>query len=461
MFFRLFSLKNGAYKSLRVKRWLCNAAETVKKPVSFAARYPFTFGVAITMLKTQAADILTQIQFERRETIDYNRLRVFTIFGFFYLGGCQYFLYNKLMPWCFPRAVAFTRMSMNEKLTDVRGMMQVIGQVFLDLGVHIPFVYMPAYYTLKEAILSHDDGPILDKIKAGLTKYRKNLSEDWAAALKIWIPADLINFGLMPMHMRLPFMAFVSFGWTCLLSFMRGAGDKLPAAKKVASELPKADKILEKIRALHDTYSENGNLREEGFTKALAHLGITDEQAILSLFHAMDVGGEGYITFPELSSALLLLAPDVHGDDQMKFIYSAFDLNNNGEIEMSELTTMLTSILISKETLLVTYPEEDGLDAMSAMTLKMKSALTEEGIRAKRDKRLQEYKAKSFEHAECKTLNDCIRVDARRLAEKIFLQADMDQDSRISFNEFKDWYEKRGEEAIGVRNLFGIFAPKK
>lgn len=42
------------------------------------------------------------------------------------------------------------------------------------------------------------------------------------ALWKVWVPATIINFSFMPMHMRIPFTAGVSLIWTCILSAMRG-----------------------------------------------------------------------------------------------------------------------------------------------------------------------------------------------------------------------------------------------
>ena len=39
---------------------------------------------------------------------------------------------------------------------------------------------------------------------------------------KLWVPMQAINFSVVPVHMRVPFAAGVSFVWSCILSALRG-----------------------------------------------------------------------------------------------------------------------------------------------------------------------------------------------------------------------------------------------
>ena len=41
----------------------------------------------------------------------------------------------------------------------------------------------------------------------------------------IWLPGQLINFSVVPRHLRVPFVALVSFGWTTVLSVMQAKFD--------------------------------------------------------------------------------------------------------------------------------------------------------------------------------------------------------------------------------------------
>jgi predicted amino acid-binding ACT domain protein len=79
-------------------------------------------------------------------------------------------------------------------------------------------LYFPVFYCTKELVTSNG----APDFKACLTNYWKNLNEDMVALWKIWVPATIVNFSFMPMHLRIPFTAGVSLVWTCILSAMRG-----------------------------------------------------------------------------------------------------------------------------------------------------------------------------------------------------------------------------------------------
>ena len=81
------------------RRHLCSAAEApaAKAPSGFTqwcAANPIKFGVGVATVKTAAADLLTQKAIEGKawDSIDWRRNGLFTVFGFAYLGGFQYWL---------------------------------------------------------------------------------------------------------------------------------------------------------------------------------------------------------------------------------------------------------------------------------------------------------------------------------------------------------------------------------
>ena len=48
------------------------------------------------------------------------------------------------------------------------------------------------------------------------------MREDCIVCWTTWIPAFLVNFSVMPMWGRVPFVAAVSFAFTTYFSFLRG-----------------------------------------------------------------------------------------------------------------------------------------------------------------------------------------------------------------------------------------------
>ena len=59
---------------------------------TFARANPMAFGVGFSCAKTSVSDLVVQVFVERRENIDWKRNASFTVFGFAYLGGFQYWL---------------------------------------------------------------------------------------------------------------------------------------------------------------------------------------------------------------------------------------------------------------------------------------------------------------------------------------------------------------------------------
>lgn len=90
-------------------------------------------------------------------------------------------------------------------------------------------------------------------LSSAVEKYKSEIWESVQALWKVWVPAQMINFAFVPRHLRIPYVAAVSFGWTVILSVMQGKFDAragaavaaphgLPSASvlRTASSLPSA-----------------------------------------------------------------------------------------------------------------------------------------------------------------------------------------------------------------------------
>lgn len=99
-------------------------------------------------------------------------------------------------------------------------------KVFLDQAIHHPLLYFPFFYGLKAFV----EGKPLASAAA---KYKAEAWESCTALWKVWVPAQLVNFAFVPRHLRIPYVAAVSFGWTVILSTMQGQFD---ARDKAAAE---------------------------------------------------------------------------------------------------------------------------------------------------------------------------------------------------------------------------------
>ena len=188
--------------------------------IALARSRPFAFGMGYSLLKTAGCDLMVQKVVEKRESIDWKRNAAFASFGLFYLGGVQYFLYVPVFSRIFPTAGSFATKSIAEKLKDPVGIRNVFLQVFLDQMVHHPIMYFPVFYMIKDFVTSDKPDPV-----RAVGEYRTNMSEDLIALWKVWIPSTFLNFSLMPMWGRIPWVASTSLIWTCILSAMRGGSD--------------------------------------------------------------------------------------------------------------------------------------------------------------------------------------------------------------------------------------------
>lgn len=193
--------------------------------MSFPKEHPFAFQLIIATMKTSAADIVCQTVAERKSfsEIDWKRNGIFVVFGFAYLGGFQYWLMvNKYRQW-FPTMDSFAKLTLAQKIKDKAGLLDAAKMVLFDVVVHLPMIYFPTYYTIKEFVGGHSYNPV-DWVTDGCTKYKNNMKEDLTAMIQLWGPSDCIQFAL-PMHIRMPFRHLVSFFWTAYVSFTRGSID--------------------------------------------------------------------------------------------------------------------------------------------------------------------------------------------------------------------------------------------
>jgi hypothetical protein len=169
---------------------------------SFLQKHPFLAAVMITTVNSVTADLLTQ----RFQGMVWNPKRslLFAAFGFLYQGCAQYAIVNlgweRLFPGTKPKAVIAKICGMN-LLSD-------------------PLLFMPTFYIFKETMTTGHLG--WATIKAALMAYQANCVWDWRNSWMVWFPGHAVTYGVMPKHQRIPWMAFLSFFYMCILSITRG-----------------------------------------------------------------------------------------------------------------------------------------------------------------------------------------------------------------------------------------------
>ena len=183
-------------------------------------KFPFAFNLGVATTKTSAADVLTQTVVERKSfgDIDWKRNASFAVFGFAYLGGFQYWLQVNMFSRWFAGAREFTELSFRAKLKDTAGLVTTGKQIAFDILLHMPFMYFPTFYCVKEAVQGPEGSNV---VLDGLGHWKTNFVTDQKACVSVWLPADLVIFSA-PMWLRLPSRHVVSFGWTAYVSFLRG-----------------------------------------------------------------------------------------------------------------------------------------------------------------------------------------------------------------------------------------------
>jgi len=173
-----------------------------KKP-SLLERHPFGSAVVITSVNAVAADLLTQLVFEKG-LWNPKRSLLFGAFGFLFQGMAQYAIVNlgwaRIFPGNSKRAVVSKVCGMN-LLSD-------------------PMLFFPLFYIFKETL---QGGFAFATVKAALMSYKANCFMDWRNSWCVWFPGHAVTYGVMPLHARIPWMAFLSFFYMCVLSLTRGA----------------------------------------------------------------------------------------------------------------------------------------------------------------------------------------------------------------------------------------------
>eukprot|EP01083_Nonionella_stella_P240856 841581_1 len=128
-------------------------------------------------------------------------------FGLLYTGMVHYAVYCKLYPFIFDRMLKATRFG-------------VLGQTAVDQLIHSPLVYFPVFYCVKGMIY---EGEVSKRtMHCALNQYfNVNMKDDVFALWKVWVPANILTFTVVPMHLRVPWLAGVSFVWNVILSYSR------------------------------------------------------------------------------------------------------------------------------------------------------------------------------------------------------------------------------------------------
>jgi protein Mpv17 len=186
--------------------------EEIRRLNDLMERHPLKTSLWVTGTKAGLADAFVQTQVERKSELDPQRLAAFTLFGFGYQGGFQYWMMTKLWERIFPGAQ----------------FVPVVQKILATNLISDPVFFFPTFYTLREALAYPQKAASAPSsvVSSALAKYRMRCLEDWRNTWAVWFPGHAITYGLMPLHLRMPWVATLSFGYLCILSYTRGDRDK-------------------------------------------------------------------------------------------------------------------------------------------------------------------------------------------------------------------------------------------
>ena len=180
---------------------------------SFLETQPYLAAFLTCSFKASAADFVAQTKLGATTSddgrssshFDLSRNLAFLFYGGIWQGMFQQFLFTAIYPSIFG--------------VDHSSMAAVAPQVAFDTLFMGPCIFLPVCYTVKSFFTSAD-GISWDTVTSGLTKYRDDVTQTGLLQLfwSMWIPAQFMTFGVLPPHLRVVFVALVSFFWVCALS---------------------------------------------------------------------------------------------------------------------------------------------------------------------------------------------------------------------------------------------------
>lgn len=207
------------------------------------------FAMVVAGSKMTSADVFTQKVLEQREEADLARVASFAAFGIIQIGIVHFTIASRILPVIFPYTSVFAAKSLGEKVRDARGLLSICRMTTFHEGLVTPFQIFPAFYVFKELCQGTGAGGPAGCVRRALSTYGQNFWEDNLQSLKIFLPANFINFLLMPVHLRVPFATVSGIVWAVVLSLSRGSTAQAGAKDAVAAPAAGAKQAQQHARA--------------------------------------------------------------------------------------------------------------------------------------------------------------------------------------------------------------------
>ena len=180
---------------------------------TFYRTSPYEAAFVTCGFKAAMSDTIAQKAEKASRGFSFARNAAFILYGGFYQGCFQYKMFNEIFPVIFGSSTDF---------------MTVALKVVVDQLLLTPFLCLPCAYVVKALVFNYP-------VREGLERYLSDAKRDllwkyWA----IWTPAQFLTFGVVPDHLRIVFIAMVSFFWLIILSSISSRDD---ATRRRSKEL--------------------------------------------------------------------------------------------------------------------------------------------------------------------------------------------------------------------------------
>jgi len=190
--------------------------------LAYASRNPYTFSIIVGSSKMALADLTAQtLEAPGSSTalreLDWRRVSTFAAFGAVQIGVVQQFIFSTLMPGLFPLSQHLTATPVRQKFRDFRALRTVLAMTLFHELTVTPFLIFPAFYTFRELM----QGDTFS-LRRAIARCAGNALEDNMQSLKIFVPANFVNFLLVPPWLRSAFATAAGVVWASLLSSSRG-----------------------------------------------------------------------------------------------------------------------------------------------------------------------------------------------------------------------------------------------
>ena len=169
--------------------------------------YPSTVQLATGAFVMAVGDASTQLAVEGGQTLDPNRI------------GCAAFFNGAISP-----VLHYWYQFLDRKFPGV-SVRALAPKLIANQMVSSP-ILSPAFVAwsmVSEAWLAGELKDMRGCEEVGLRTYqrvRNDFSTIVSSSLCVWLPANAVNFALVPSHLRIAFMSTVACGWGGFLSFM-------------------------------------------------------------------------------------------------------------------------------------------------------------------------------------------------------------------------------------------------